>query len=748
MTFPLLPSEAIACLILLSGLADAAPESTAVVTNGRSDFSICPGAQASPLSAAMADTLRRYLREISGADVPVTRTLRSRGQQIVFEIGRSRDPDCNVPALGHDGFRIWTSSGNVYITSGSDYGLQNGVYTFLEQYLGCRKYSPTVTIIPKRESIVLSKIDDVQVPPLTFRMQDFHDPGYAAWHKLNSQDEFGLFVHTFNTLVPPETYFEQHPEYYSLLNGHRTAHGQLCLTNPDVFRIVVRELRSRMAAKPGATFWSVSQNDTYVPCDCEACRAIDAEEGSPSGSLLAFVNRVADEFPDMTISTLAYQYSRAAPKHLRPRPNVNIMLCSIECNRSRPIAVDPGSASFVQDVEDWSRLTRNILLWDYVIQFRNLVSPFPNLRVLQPNMQFFVKSGVTSVFEQGLAQMKGEFAELRAYLISKLLWDPYVDLDAVMNDFLQGYYGKAAPFLRRYIDTMHDALETSGEALSIYGYPAPTAKGYLAPGRFASYDPLFHQAEAAVGDDEAMLLRVRTARLPLQFARLEQAKMSGVAERGFFVESADGSLQVRPELDSLLTVFVRRCKEAGIPRLWEHGTSPDEYYTSTRRFLDQSAGTHLARGRSVTLARPASPKYHSGDAGALTDGLKGWDDYHWHWLGFEGEDMEATVDLGSSQVVSKVRMDFLQDINSWVFMPLTVGCSISDDGRDFRSIGKVATGIPADRDGAIIEPFAFTSPPSKARYVKVRAVSRKTCPPWHKGAGGQAWIFIDEIAVW
>ncbi len=106
-------------------------------------------------------------------------------------------------------------------------------------------------------------------------------------------------------------------------------------------------------------------------------------------------------FPDKIISTLAYQYTRSAPKKVKPLPNVNIMLCSIECNRSMPIAKDPSSASFVKDIKDWTKLTGNILIWDYVVQFRNYISPFPNLRVLQPNLAFFADNGCRLMFQQG-----------------------------------------------------------------------------------------------------------------------------------------------------------------------------------------------------------------------------------------------------------------------------------------------------------------------------------------------------------
>jgi alpha-L-fucosidase len=718
-----------------------------LLKNGRSDFSVYVAAAASPSVAASADTLRRYIRDISGAQLAITHELKKRGHQIVFEAGESADQSLSMRALGSDGFRIRTAGGNLCIAAGSERGIQNAVYTFLETYLGCRKYSPTVEVIPKRDTITLPDIDDTQVPPVAFRMQNFLEPSYAAWHKLNNRDDWGLFVHTFATLVPPEKYFKDHPEYFSLLKGTRIADGQLCLTNPDVFRIVVGELRSRMKENPRARFWSVSQNDTYCPCECDACRTIDSAEGTPAGSILSFVNRVADEFPDKIISTLAYQHSRSAPIHMKPRPNVNIMLCSIECNRSRPLDDDPASASFVKDVKDWGALTDNIFLWDYVIQFRNLVSPFPNLRVLQPNIRFFAAHGITSVFEQGFGDMHGEFAELRSYLIAKLLWNPYIDVDWVIDDFLRGYYGGAAPFIRRYIDTMHDALAASGEDLLIYGYPWPSRNGYLSPDAMETYDSLFNLAEDAVKGEPDYLFRVQTARLPLQFAQLEQAKVHATGARGCFTENGDGTRSVRPEIESLLATFVERCKKAGTAALWEHGTSPDQYFASTRAFFDQGTRNHLAKAKFAALVRPASPKYHDGDARALTDALKGWDDYHMHWLGFEGEDMEATIDLGAMQSVSSIGTAFLQDINSWVFMPITVEFSVSEDGRRYRRVGEVPNTVPAETNGAIISPFGVRFEPLKARFVRVKAVNMKMCPPWHKGAGGKAWIFIDEITV-
>ncbi len=199
-----------------------------------------------------------------------------------------------------------------------------------------------------------------------------------------------------------------------------------------------------MAAKPSATYWSVSQNDNDQYCRCEPCTELNAKYGGvPSGSILYFVNDVAKAFPDKIISTLAYWYSRTPPQNIQAEPNVNIMLCNIESRRQGPVfETDP---AFSADLITWGKLSGNILIWDYNIQFANLVSPFPNLHTIKPNIKFYTDHHVNSLFMQANGQAGGEMAGLRAYLICKLMWDPNADDSAMMDEYLNGYYGAAGP---------------------------------------------------------------------------------------------------------------------------------------------------------------------------------------------------------------------------------------------------------------------------------------------------------------
>ena len=465
-------------------------------------------------------------------------------------------------------------------------------------------------------------------------------------------------------LVSPEIYYHDHPEYYSQVDSKRIP-TQLCLTNPEVLEITVQNLRRKIAQNPAATYWSVSQNDNKNFCTCSNCKAIDDREGSPSGSIINFVNQVAEQFPDKMISTLAYEYGRRAPKTLKPRENVNIMLCSIEAYRDKPIAQDPTSADFVKDVEDWGKIAKDIIVWDYVIQFNNLISPFPNLHVLQPNLQFFAEHGVNAMFEQGNREVGGEFAALRAYMISKLLWNPNENADSVMNDFLKGYYGKAAPYIRQYIDDMRAALLASGKPLRIFGTPNEAATSYLTPALIAGYEKIFDQAETMVADSAEILERVRIARLPLEFAIMEQAKKNFAGELGVF-QKVNDRWEVRTSIRSMIDPFTDLCIREGVTQVKEWSCSPEEYRSAMYRLFSQGMNEHLALGKKITFISPVVEKLpKDADLSMLTDGKRGSHDYDYNWFSFPGENLEVVIDLEGTKTVKTNRVGLL---SIWVLV--------------------------------------------------------------------------------
>ncbi len=446
-------------------------------SNGISDYRISLPQSASESEVFAAKELQHWLKEIGGTELPVVSfDVDYKDHQIVVGNVQSETAGSEVDAVREESFHYYNNGPNIYITGGKVRGTMYGVFEFLERELGCRWYSPTVSVTPKRNEFKFVWFDRAEKPGIRVR-NDFYfeafDPIWATRNKMNGamgyrQQPGGVesywSVHTFYPLMPPEEFYKKHPEYYSLIDGKRIfERAQLCLTNPDVLRIMTERIRKRMRESPEYLIYDVSQNDWYNPCQCDKCQAIVKAKGGESGLIIWFVNQVAEavekDFPDKFIGTLAYQYTRTPPKNISPRHNVVVRLCSIECCFAHDFKSCPENQSFLQDLKGWSAIAPHMYIWDYVVNFGHYVMPYPNFRVLQSNIQSFRDNHAIGIMEQAAYQSRGgEFSELRAYLISKLLWNPECNTDDVINDFMYGYYGRAGKFIRQYFDLLHNRL--------------------------------------------------------------------------------------------------------------------------------------------------------------------------------------------------------------------------------------------------------------------------------------------------
>ncbi|MBQ7700650.1 MAG: DUF4838 domain-containing protein [Clostridia bacterium] len=366
--------------------------------------------------------------------------------------------------LINNGYLICFDDGRLYITGNTVTGTLYGVYSFLEDNVGCRFYSSTYETVKFAKSIdIPADTFKAFSPKLIYRDPYWFDtftPAFAAKLKIN-----GAVNRTMNGYGSSYTYAGPFVHSLPSLAGtDRTPNVQPCLTDPAVYEKVLGNVRKYLKENPSAKIVSVSQNDSYpdgLGCQCENCKKIDEEEGTPMGSLLTFVNRIAndikDDYPNVLVDTLAYRYTRKAPKNIKPADNVIIRLCSIECCFSHPLDSDcEANKAFTADIEEWSKICKNLFVWDYTTDFLYYVNPFPNLDVLYDNVRYFTSHNVIGLFEQGNYQsISGEFGELRAYLLAKLLWDPDMSREeyySYMDDFLQGYYGDGWEYIREYID--------------------------------------------------------------------------------------------------------------------------------------------------------------------------------------------------------------------------------------------------------------------------------------------------------
>ena len=533
-------------------MSDASNERTFLADHGKTDYVIVVAADASPSEAHAAQELKAFLDQSTGAQFAIIPDSDPPGAREIM-VGQSRHTKMlaigAVPAdLGDEEFAIKSIRGHLVIAGGRRRGTLYGVYEFLERFVGCRWFRADVSSIPRHDVLALRPITMRKRTKLEYRepyCTEFRDGDLAARNRANSSAAnlgeqhggkvtYGPFVHTFEHLLPVAEHFSEHPEWYSEIDGTRTSdHTQLCLTNPEVLERMIEGVRDWIRRMPEATIFSVSQNDWLNPCQCEKCREIDEQEGSHAGSLLQFVNQVAEaieeEAPHVAIDTLAYQYTRTPPKTIRPRQNVIVRLCSIECCFAHPLESCPENASFVEDIRGWSAIADRLYVWDYVTNFHNYVMPWPNLNVLGPNVRFFARNNVVGLFEQGnySAGGGGEMADLRGYVLAKLLWDPNVDEEAVRQEFLDGVYGKAAPHIAEYLDLIHEPTADPNMHMHIFcDVDSPHITGTV----ILRADIALGKALAAAESDEVRR-RVEVARLPVDYVGIRRMADDDPARR-------------------------------------------------------------------------------------------------------------------------------------------------------------------------------------------------------------------------
>jgi hypothetical protein len=733
-----------------------------VAVDGILDYQIIIPLRAELIEKEAALALQQYLSKLSKKAVPIAAEGESKFINGIYlgETDYAKARQITSSKIPEAGFIRKIEGDNFIIAGGAKRGLLFGVYDLLEE-LGFRKYSPETADAGDTAFYPNDKIVEPKIKYRTTSYSQMADQEYSDWHKLSSRDDWGLFVHTFNTLVPQQQYAKSHPEYYSLIDGIRRPGTQLCLSNPEVLKLLVASLKIKIKEKPNSSYWSVSQDDNDRYCQCDGCKALNEKYGNvPSGSIIYFVNQVAREIPDKIISTLAYWYSRKAPKNILIEPNVNIMLCNIESSRQAPVYVtDP---AFSKDLKDWGALSKDIIIWDYNIQFTNYVSPFPNLYTLKPNIKFYTDNRVNALFMQANNEAAAEMALLRSYLISKLMWNPDADDKAIINEFLKGYFVAAAPFIRQYIDSMQDSLVKSGMVLRIFGDPIHAKNTYLTTDMMEQYKQLFDKAEKAVASHPELVRRVKVARLPVMYAEIQIGRTEINTERSMFSKDGSGRVLPKPEFKTLVNNFADGCTQNNVKLVRERSGTPEHYRASYMRVFNNMDGISTAKSfrKKIIPVSKANPKSKALES--LTDGIfasyESWQEADQNWVYCTAEHMDFILDLGEVMPVNSVNMDFLnpQAQPDWHLfaLPKHVSYSLSLDGKEYSEDVKIINSNNPNplENPEIIKisylPFlAEMKAGTKARYIKVHAESLLKTPSWHIRSGQPLSIYTDQIVV-
>ena len=510
--------------------------------NGKAEFSILLPKHATSEDIKSANFLKQYLDKITSGDFVIIREPAISGTKFI-SIGITSALKKEIPdwrkktdPLGPEGYALDIKDGNLYLYSAATRGLSFAVRALLEEDLGCRWYSwdrkSAWNYIPFDKNLQADIVSRTDKPAFKIRDPFTAISNNTVWannnrtHCINpcqrmkghSHYLHGWWCHTYNTICSRKN-FKEHPEYFMLDSDGERSNQELCPSNPDVIDMAVKKVIQSLKANkdPEASFISISQCDNHLFCHCAECQKINKKEGTPLAAHLLLVNKVANairkDYPNIAITFLAYHQTQQPPKTLKLASNVMVRLCTtydddVHSGYDSKIFPITQQKVFLGRMKGWEKLSPSISIWDYQVDFRNYLRPYPTVYAMSENIKCYAKHKVSAVMIQGaFSSFGGERSGMRSWVFAKLLWNPKLDTEKLMRDYIYGVYGPAGDAMNKYNQLIYQAGKHGKLVEEYYGVEDFIAKSKA----------LFGQAREALKKHNRvdLLNRIELAELPI-----------------------------------------------------------------------------------------------------------------------------------------------------------------------------------------------------------------------------------------
>ena len=564
----------------------------------------------------------------------------------------------------------------VIINGGGRRGVLYATYHFLEDYCGIHWWSNHEDYVPKASPLTLKSLDATGKPVFLYR--DIYsspripqDAVTAIRVRLNRCGSMpipaewgGSFnygppdhCHTFDHYVPLKEYAETHPEYYSLRKGKRIIGekngGQVCLTNPALKQIFLDNLRkfiakgeaeAKEAGVESPRIYDISMNDTQFRCECENCKAEEAKY-NPSGFYLNFINwlagEIAKDYPKIYISTLAYHYTEPPPKGgVRAADNVIVKLCDTRTNQAASIKEDCNKI-FADFLTTWKNHAKNLFIWDYAIVFQGMTGlPFASEFHYGDLYRTYHENNVTGIFWEHEYYFKADMYELKFFLETKLAENPYLDVNELINTFMDCYYGAAG----RQVLTIRKEMDNIRKAKGAIVTWMPSVGSFAFLGDdLVRLQAMYDKAEEMVKDDALLKARVRRARFGLdRLNYMLDRRLVYHGKRDYkYVER--GGVQARKRVEESFEAWYRGQKV------------PEDQITDLRNEME--AYTNLTKPVSVPKELEGRNFYDF-----FAPSLKVWDKTN-----------QVLVNDSEAACGKAIRINVLSSANHYFDLPFTIG---------------------------------------------------------------------------
>ncbi len=587
-----------------------------LVRNGRSDYKILLPENPSEVLEFAAQELNYFYKETTGASLEIVNDTMQTEWNKVLSIGNTsvaKSVGVTVPydVYGGDGYKIVNDDKSVVMLGGGDFGSLYAVYDFVEYNLKAKVYANDEILINKAKTIKLMSFVVNEIPDIERRaISSYYATNSQAYRRrmrlVGNADNWTYWTHSHFALMPKETYYEEHPEYYSP-DG-----TQLCLTNDGMIAQMVKNVIAHLEATSTDEYITLGQQDVNSFCSCESCRPAVAKY-KESGVMIRFINRVASEVQayfdgngsnrKINFATYAYQKTQSAPvtisdgvytaldTSVKPNDNVAVIIAPLTACYSHSLLDAECNTLAKQTIEGWASLGTKLYMRFYSAQYAYYCMPFMGYSTLAKNYNDSMNIGAKYIFDTAVGESRTTgFDEMLAYVKAELMWDTTVDTRALMDDFMKNYYKDAHEPMKE----LFNMYETQWAILEGQGYHyIPSTSIGISMFNNATVFPrsLLSAVERLASEALEKIAHLKETDETLYYKLKNRIESERVAALYWQVE-LHKQYFTKSELATMIDDFERICNAVGIDRWAEYNAAAGQ---------DKSVATLVSNWRTSLL---------------------------------------------------------------------------------------------------------------------------------------------------
>jgi len=545
--------------VVTTGVASLAAEQVVLVEAGRPRAVLVLPADPQDDESLAARELQDHIRQISGATLPITTGRPTQGM-LPVRIGSSLAPDLKKRVAGRSPFTgafvLSVKPQGIRLAGNSAEGTLFAAYELLEQ-LGCRWYlpGPVGTVVPKASTVALPVRQTFQAPSF----KDRHLIRIAAsvpWYR--RQRLGGLFLPNCHGIPQlPESKFEDEPELWALIDGKRRP-TQLCTTEPKVLRRAIAATLRYFEKNPDVPWIGMGPDDNGEFCECERCCRLDTGQIDPISNRLIrtdryiwFFNQVLDavhkKLPGKKLCFYAYDSRKFTPTNHQPNPLIVPAFAPItQCRlhgMSNPMC--PDRSYYRTIIADWAKISSEMYERGYYFNLACPGFPFSKIQAIRDETVEAHKLGMTGWTVECMPSWASHGPTL--YVASRLMWDVDTDVDALLAEFCEKFFGPAARPMLAYLHLVDRAYrDTDVHTGSSFCMPR-----LFPPERMAKGRTLLNDAAKQTAGNDLLVQRVRIFRL--NYDQLDAfLRMLDERNRFDFAAAASSLKQLRGIITTML----------------------------------------------------------------------------------------------------------------------------------------------------------------------------------------------------